>query len=449
MATSTDVPIYTTTLGAVSSVTIDLSAYQQYTNLKMVVSARRGIDNAGGGGLNIIYNNDSASNYSSTLFYEGSPYSAKLTNSSNLGYIGSAADKDFALNIIYIMNYSNPNIYKSTICRYGSAVNGNARAAVGTWRSNAAITSITMTPPNGFAAGTKIDIYGIGSATGGDSTSKASGGEVFSDSTYYYHVFKGTGTFKPVSALTADILVVAGGGAGASAGGGGGAGGVTYFASQSLTATTYPCLVGAGGAGSNGSGSLPTNGSNSVFGSLTAAIGGGYAGGYGGGAGYWAANSGGSGGGAPYYTGLGAGSGTAGQGNSGNVGYQGTGGGDPRSGGGGGGAGGAATNGGVANTGGNGGIGTSSYSSWGLATNTGQNVSGTVYYAGGGGGQGGTVGGSGGYGGGGNGIINGVYPSNPGTPNTGGGGGGGWYLPALTYTGANGGSGVIIVRYAK
>jgi hypothetical protein len=89
-----------------------------------------------------------------------------------------------------------------------------------------------------------------------------------------------------------------------------------------------------------------------------------------------------------------------------------------------------------------GGVGTSTYSSWGLATTTGQNVSGTVFYAGGGGGfanygisNGGNGGGGAGNGGSGNG--NGVS----GTVNTGGGAG-------ATYGAATaGGSGIVIVRY--
>ena len=97
---------------------------------------------------------------------------------------------------------------------------------------------------------------------------------------------------------------------------------------------------------------------------------------------------------------------------------------------------------------GNGGVGTSTYSSWGLATSTGQNVSGTVYFAGGGGGgsypyNGEGSGGTGGYGGGANGYT-GFGGGSNGSSNTGGGAGG---AGEGAFT-SNGGSGVVIIRYA-
>ena len=66
MATSTDVPIYTTTLAtAVASVTIPLSDHQMYTILKLVVTAQRGITGSGGAGLDITLNGDTGGNYAS------------------------------------------------------------------------------------------------------------------------------------------------------------------------------------------------------------------------------------------------------------------------------------------------------------------------------------------------------------------------------------------------
>jgi hypothetical protein len=278
-------------------------------------------------------------------------------------------------------------------------------------------------------------------------TPSMTGGILASDSTYYYRSFSSTGNLSVSNGpITADILVVAGGGAGGAAGGGGGAGGLLAFTSQSLSSQTYTVTVGAGGTGSNGAGGMPTNGSNSQFGSLTAAVGGGYAAGFNNSA-YYTAAVGGSGGGGAYNPAGQFAAGTAGQGNSGNNGFQDIGGGAPRSGGGGGGAGGAATNGGVSNTGGNGGVGSSSYSTWGAATGYGQNISGTRWFAGGGGGQGGTVGGTGGSGGGGAGTTNFDLFSNNGSANTGGGGGGGQGNPV--YAGSNGGSGIVIVRYTR
>ncbi len=95
-----------------------------------------------------------------------------------------------------------------------------------------------------------------------------------------------------------------------------------------------------------------------------------------------------------------------------------------------------------------GGNGTSTYTAWGAATSTGQMVSGVFYYAGGG--SGGNWGGQSGAGVGVAGFGGGGTANADASPNTGGGGGGansngssGFALP-----GGNGGSGIIIIRYA-
>jgi hypothetical protein len=242
-----------------------------------------------------------------------------------------------------------------------------------------------------------------------------------------------------------EVLVVAGGGGGgANHAGGGGAGGLIYNSAYQLTsAAAVTVTVGAGGGRSTGYQSVTgSNGSNSVFGSLTA-IGGGGGGNRqdGGPAGLQYGGSGGSGGGAggqgqdPTPNLWAGGAGTPGQGFKG---------GDAtfHAGGGGGGAGapgvaGTTINGQDANTiPGNGGNGLA-YSISGTST----------YYAGGGGGGGyigGTYAGTGGLGGGGNGqkstgqVVNG-------TANTGGGGGGA--DGGGNANGGNGGSGIVIVRY--
>jgi hypothetical protein len=81
--------------------------------------------------------------------------------------------------------------------------------------------------------------------------------------------------------VTAEVLVVAGGGGGGSVnsttffpGGGGGAGEVYYSASYFIPAGTYTVTVGDGGAGGPQQPGSSQNGSNSVFGSISAAGGG-------------------------------------------------------------------------------------------------------------------------------------------------------------------------------
>ena len=238
----------------------------------------------------------------------------------------------------------------------------------------------------------------------------------------------------PANVSSVQYLIVGGGGGGS--GGGGGAGGVLYSASSAVTAgSDYSVLVGDGGSGSAASAS-GGDGSNSSFNSIVA-----YGGG-GGGARQAGGRAGASSGGAGQDTI--AAPGASSQGFAGATGPSA----DAATGaGGGGGAGSVGIRGflyseytGAQRTpGGNGGNGLQ-YSISGSA----------VYYGGGGGGgpnnnTSPTVDfGRGGNGGGGNGANANLGNGTAGQANTGGGGGGGdWEA-----SGANGGSGIVIVRYA-
>jgi hypothetical protein len=312
----------------------------------------------------------------------------------------------------------------------------------------------------------------------------ATGGTITTSGDYKIHTFTGDGCFV-VSSLgngptvpvggpnTVDYLVVAGGGGGGYAGGGGGGAGGFRMSNSTcmpapttsplanptgvtVSATTYPVTVGAGGATTGSAGSYGGVGSNSIFSTITSAGGGG-----------GAPNStplnpstdknGGSGSGAGELNQITAGSGNTPpvsppQGNPG--------GGAPINhvGGGGGGAGaaGSSTSGpdGPGGTAGPGGIG-SFVLGTGFAGCNGEAgpVSGARYFAGGGGGNNNSAGlptgpgGAGGVGGGGDGVEGGGgnVPTKNGVTNTGGGGGGGG--PNSPSPSGTGGSGIVIIRY--
>ena len=230
--------------------------------------------------------------------------------------------------------------------------------------------------------------------------------------------------------LSVDYLVVAGGGGGGGYGGGGGGGVLTGTSTAFVRGNSYTVTIGSGGAGGPGNGG--DSGTNSVVAGVVAIGGGGGAGDT-----IPTGKNGGSGGGGNRSSG-GGGLGTSGQGNNGGSGSS--------SNGNGGGGGGWGAVGGTSSglNGGGGGAGSTS-----AITGT------TTYYAGGGGSGanivvGANVAGAGGNGGGGNGgtMNDATIVSNPvaGTANRGGGGGGRGYgsggLP-----GANGGSGIVVLRY--
>ena len=325
---------------------------------------------------------------------------------------------------------------------------------------------------------------------------EATGGTITTSGDFKIHSFTGDGCFV-VSTLgncslvptggpsNVDYLVIAGGGGGgygSGSGGGGGAGGYrTSFPSPScnagsfpITATTYPITVGAGGGGGSPSGNpaepanvASTNGSNSIFSTITSA-GGGYGGNGNPDTPVRDGNPGGSGGGASsgpfngsgqYYCGNPGGTGntppvTPPQGNNGGTGYFNFGapGASPLyqnvGGGGGGGAGGAGANMGT------GGPAPGAAGGNGLANS----ITGSPVTRAGGGGGGlqaspsSKSGGAGGPGGGGQGSNkgDGTGPAaTAGSANTGGGGGGasngGCYSDG--HLGAAGGKGIVIIRY--
>ena len=280
-------------------------------------------------------------------------------------------------------------------------------------------------------------------ANGSDSELNASGG------TYIYMAYKeNPAQYAIPSGQMGYLLAAGGGGSGADSGGGpgGGAGGLrtTYglisgggaSAETNLTLATgtYTITVGAGGAAYDGS----TTAQNGVATTITgvasvSTVGGGAGGDFLKSGTAYKGNAGGSGGGSANSNGaltLAGGAGTANEGFAGGGGFPAGSGNDNNAAGGGGGSaqvGVTATSG----VGGNGGNGLT-------VAITGSNAG----YAGGGGGgcrgTGGTTAGQGGNGGGGNAVSTGN--GNPGTANTGGGAGGG------RADGANGGSGVVVLR---
>ncbi len=290
------------------------------------------------------------------------------------------------------------------------------------------------------------------------------GGNITTSGGYRIHTFTSNGTFSVPSSFlgNVDVLVVGGGGGGgADMGGGGGGGGVIYNAGVSVTpGTNIAVTVGAGGSGApNGNNVVRgSNGSPSIFSSITALGGGGGASRHDAtnnpaGTGSGVVSSGGGASGAGTISGYGgaAGVGTPGQGNNGggSIGtwYPG-------------GGGGAGSAGGTNPA--NGGPGVSN------------SILGTAYYWGAGGGGAGysNIAGNGGLGGGGGGApkvsgggLAGTSGLNPGSDgnvgvlgqqtnvpggagalNTGAGGGGGSHYNNGNHGGA-GGSGIVIVRY--
>lgn len=399
---------------------------QIYRDLLIVASLR---DSSQEEAETIISFNGSSVGFSGRLLSGNGTSVASVTFPRFVGYNSDDVVANAFNNVqIYIPNYS-ASRNKSFLVESVTATNIDGTRTfqdivAGLWSNTAAITSITLSSTaNNFRVGSSATIYGI-NRTSAIGRPKAVGGNITYSNGYWVHTFNGSGTFATQQALEVDTLVVGGGGGtGFHIPGGGGAGGFLTN-TTTVSAGSYPVLVGAGGAGSlTVSGINGAQGGPSSF-NTSFALGGGYGGTRGltpatGGNG----GSGGGGGGGGSGNPLGGGLGTAGQGNNGGSGFTFA---DGRAAGGGGGGATAAGSNGSFGVGGNGGAG----ALWNGS-----------YYAGGGGGSSANTAGTGGIGGGGNGSLftPGVSPQN-GAANTGGGAGGG-------EDGASGGSGIVIIRY--
>jgi hypothetical protein len=460
MSIETMTKLASTTVGVGGSASIVFSNIpQNYTDLVLKLSSR---DTSANAGLTVWANfngNTTSTHTFVRIFGSGSAAGSSGDAVQTRLFVGdhpgaTATASTFGNIEMYIPNYAG-NTFKSIsndTVQERAATEAYQNLSATLWSNSSPINQISLTCHVAFAEFSTATLYGVKDAqrTAGNSL-KATGGDVIFDGTYVYHVFDSTGAFVPTQSLLADVLVVAGGGGGGSRwGGGGGAGGLLGFSNQSFVGgNSVVCTIGAGGAGGGGAstGGPGSSGGNSQFGTLTAAVGGGWGINWISAQARGAAGTGGSGGGATSTangTTSSAGSGTVGQGNNG--------GGSGEHSGGGGGAGGVGST-SMGGGSGSGGVGSSAYSSWGAATGVGQNVNGTFYLAGGGGG--GTasasfVGGVGGWGGGGNGNNGSTTntPAGNGQPATGGGGGGaGNNGDSSSVYGGAGGSGIVIVRY--
>jgi hypothetical protein len=292
---------------------------QSYTDLVLVMSTITSVD---GRDLRMQFNNDSSGLYSTTVVSgwtsTSSPRSTNATFIQIGNFIGTSSVHP-ATTITNIFNYSNPSIFKTSLTKHEQfqinvdSTYSETLAQANLYRSNSAINSIKLTLSNGnYAVGSTFSLYGIRSE-GVTPAPKATGGVISSDSTYMYHTFVASGNFTPSQSLTCDYFIVAGGGgAGATvgggwSGGGGGGGGYRTFSSVSFASgTAYTATIGGGGAGGSGSGGTGSVGTNTtlVGGAISTATSGGGGGGTSKENGNTQTNgtAGGSGGGAPQNT---------------------------------------------------------------------------------------------------------------------------------------------------
>jgi hypothetical protein len=162
--------IATTTVGAGGAATVTFSSIPStYTHLQIRGIARNtravAFDN-----IYIYFNSDTAANYSSHFLYgDGSTTGAGASTNATDGGLAlsvgaSSTASCFGVGIIDILDYANTNKYKTYRSLTGGDANGSGQVLLrsGNWRSNSAITSMTLFPTVGnFTQYSSFALYGI------------------------------------------------------------------------------------------------------------------------------------------------------------------------------------------------------------------------------------------------------------------------------------------------
>lgn len=159
-------PIARTTLNSDTQNITFSSIPATYTDLVLVMNVKAA--SATYGLLRV--NSDSNTNYSSTNL-RGDGSSASSRRQTNLAqfdefFYNTISTSQFIPVIININNYSNTNTYKTFISRTSDA-GVETIAAIGLWRSTAAINTIYVATSSGnikFVAGSTFTLYGIAAA---------------------------------------------------------------------------------------------------------------------------------------------------------------------------------------------------------------------------------------------------------------------------------------------
>jgi len=122
------------------------------------------------GAICIRFNNDSGSNYSSTMV-RGNGSAASSGRATSGTYIGGTSNLSVSAGSLQtaiwnVQNYGNTTTYKTILFRDGMATHITG-ATVGLWRNTATITRIDLSPEfgaNTFYTGSTFTLYGVKSA---------------------------------------------------------------------------------------------------------------------------------------------------------------------------------------------------------------------------------------------------------------------------------------------
>lgn len=161
-AGSTYTKIASTTVGTATNTVTFSSIPSTYTDLVLIINPTM----ATNADVAIIFNGDTANNYSST-YVTGNGTAASSSRFSTMPkiYLDQVNTGTGIVQYnVNIMNYANSTTYKTILGRYSGTAKG-VEAVVGLWRSTSAITSMTITGDGqNFTTGSTLNLYGIAAA---------------------------------------------------------------------------------------------------------------------------------------------------------------------------------------------------------------------------------------------------------------------------------------------
>ena len=167
MPTPTYIPLQTITLGSAASSVTFASIPQTYRDLVLVTSTKHSFAGSDGVRDNALnFNSDTSSTYSAVLMQgNGSSVTSASQSATNIELLYGMASSNFLPGVISVMDYSATDKHKSILYRagVGSDSNYGAYALAGRWPSNAAVTSLSITPSGSYTilSGSTFSLYAI------------------------------------------------------------------------------------------------------------------------------------------------------------------------------------------------------------------------------------------------------------------------------------------------
>ena len=166
MATPTYTPLATQTLGSAAASITFSSIPGTYTDLRLVLTCTTSA--AGGDGVALQFNADTATNYSHTRLVGtgSSASSANATSATSIRFAnqGGTSTTVTTMYTIDVQSYAG-STNKAMLATASTDTNGagTVELTIGLWRSTAAITSIVLLTIGGdnFATGTIATLFGI------------------------------------------------------------------------------------------------------------------------------------------------------------------------------------------------------------------------------------------------------------------------------------------------